>query len=448
MSPSRFAFVVACATAFASGCVGGLTAVYPARPPATPGEPIVEPAPSKVVLHTTVTAKGLEGALEDTLPKKGEGTFAFVRGDRTYTYTRGPATVRFGQGRVSIEMHVDAVADMPVSSLDIGLDFKITAEPVITSAYVAKLQSVDVQVTSKDRVVNVADAVAGVLAKIQSTVQGKLADFSYDLMPMIAPAYERIARPIDIPLGDAHGCARLKLIGVEAGPTVLADGIEKDIALVVAPSVTLPCGPEEELPALPPLANVAALPSGPFTVTVPIAASYDELAKAMALTFTEGKLFFSKDFPELYMEKPELYAAKDQLVLKLHIAGPIKKAGIDTTLDGDIYMSGHPSVADNELRVPDLEPTIETSSFLLGLKAALDGATIRDQARAALHLDIGERLRSVKDKLSTDLSFGEGRGCLRAQTHKIEVTGVHVHSAYLRVHVAATGSAAVYMPCP
>jgi len=273
-------------------------------------------------------------------------------------------------------------------------------------------------------------------------------DFSYDLVPMIAPAYERVARPIHLPLGDADGCAHLTLVGVEAGPTVLADGIEKDIALVVAPSVTLPCGPDQELAPLPPLANVATLQSGPFTVTVPIAASYDELAKAMALTFTNGKLFFSKDYPDLYMEKPELYAAKDQLVLKLHIAGPIHKAGIDTTLDGDLYMIGHPTVIDNELRVPDLEPTIETSSFLLSLKALFDGSTIRDQARAALRLDIGERLRSAKDKLSTDLSFGDGRGCLRAQSHKIEVTGVHVHAAYLRVHVAATGSAAVYMPCP
>ena len=40
---------------------------------------------------------------------------------------------------------------MPVSTLDIGLDFKILAEPVLTSEYVAKLQSLDVTVTSNDR---------------------------------------------------------------------------------------------------------------------------------------------------------------------------------------------------------------------------------------------------------------------------------------------------------
>lgn len=390
----------------------------------------------------------MSSALEEALPKTGEGTFAFVGGDRKYTYTRSPASVRFGQGRVSIEMHVDANLDMPVSSLDVGIDFKMAAEPVVNSSYVAKLQAVTVEVTSGDRVVKLADAAADVLAKIRKGVEGKLADFAYDLTPMIAPAYERIARPMDLPLGEAHGCARFKLLGVEAGPTVLADGIEKDLAFVIAPQVTLPCGEEETLPPLPPLANVATLPSGPFTVTVPVAASYDELAKAMALTFTDGKFFFSKAYPALYMEKPEVYAAKDQLVLKLHIAGPISAAGVDTTLDGDLYMSGHPTVIDNELRIPDLEPTIETSSFLLGLKAALDGGTMRDQARAALRLDIGERLKAAKDKLSTDLSFGEGRGCLRAQTHKIEVTGVHVHASYLRVYVDATASASVYMPCP
>lgn len=437
------------AALLASGCVGGaLTPVYPPRPPATPGEPIADPAPSRIVLHTTITGPALTAALEEALPKTGEGTFAFVGGDRRYTYARSPAAVRFGQGRVTIEMHVDANLDMPVSSLDVGLDFQISAEPVVSSSYVARLQSTEVKVTSTDRVVRLADAAADVLEKLKKGVEGKLSEFSYDLIPLLAPAYERVARPLDLPLGEAHGCARFKLIGVEAGPTVLADGIEKDLAFVIAPQVTLPCGPEEDLPPMPPLANVASLPTGPFTVTVPVAASYEELAKAMALTFTDGKYFFSKTYPKLYMEKPEVYAARDQLVLKVHVAGPVEAGGITTTLDGDLYLSGHPTVVDNELRIPDLEPTIETSNFFLGMKAALDGAAIRDQARAALRLDIGERLQAAKDKLSTDLSFAEGRGCLRAQTHKVEVTGVHVHASYLRVYVDATGSASVYMPCP
>jgi hypothetical protein len=54
----------------------------------------------------------------------------------------------------------------------------------------------------------------------------------------------------------------------------------------------------------------------------------------------------------------------------------------------------------------------------------------------------------VRDKLSTDLAFGNGQGCLKAQANKIEVGGVHVHGVYLRVYVSVTGSAAVYLPCP
>jgi hypothetical protein len=427
----------------------GFTAVYPPRPPETPGEAIADPAPSRVVMHATVTGAALKKSIDDALPQMGDGTFPFVRGERKFTWTREPVGVKFDRGRVGVDMKVLAKADLPLVTVDLPMDVHILAEPVVTSEYVAKLQSAEVSVTSDSRSVKLADAAADILDKVKKEIEAKLAAFSYDLKPMIGEAHARIAKPIDLPLGDAHGCASVKVIGVEAGPTVLADGIEKDLALVVAPSVTIPCAEEEEeAPPIPPLANVATIQPGPFTVTLPIAARYDELAKAMGLAFTDGKLFFSKDFPALYLEKPEVYASKDQLVLKLHIAGPVAKAGIETTLDGDLYMSGHPEVVDNELRVPDLEPTIETSNLLLKLKQAFDGDTIRDQARAALHLDIGERVRSVKDKLSKDLAFGNGQGCLKADVNKVELSGVHVHGAYLRVYVNVTGTASLYMPCP
>jgi hypothetical protein len=428
-----------------AGCAG--QSLYPSRPPATPGEAIADPAPSRVVMHVTITAAGLKGGLEDSVPREGDGTFPLAGSQRRFTWKRGPLGVRFHQGRIALELHADVVADMPISHLDFPLDFHILAEPVITSEYVAKLQSLDVQVSSDSRMIKLADAAADVLGKIKKEMTAKLGDFSYDLRPVLGEAFQRIAKPIDLPLGDAHGCATLKLLGVEAGPTVLADGLEKDLAAVIAPSVTIPCSAEPTA-ALPPLANVATIQPGPFSVNIPVAARYDELAKAMGLAFTNGKLFFSKELPELYLDQPDVYAAKDQIVLKLHLGGPVSKYGISTDLDGDIFMTGHPVVEDNELRVPDLEPTIETSSFLLKLKAALDGNTIRDQARAALKLDIGERLKSVKEKLATDLSFGNGQGCVKAAADKIEVSSVHVHAGYLRVYVGVTGRVSVYMPCP
>jgi hypothetical protein len=446
-SPHR-ALLAALPMAFLAGCVAGASPVYPSRPPATPGEAMVDPSPSPVTVHLTVTGVGLRGAVEDAIPKDGEGTYPMLGTSRRFTWKRDPIAVKFAQGRLVFDLHVLANAEMPIGSIDLPLDLHIAAEPVVTSEYVAKLQSVDVSVGSRARIVKIADSAAGVLEKIKAQVEERLAGVAYPLRPLIAEAYDRIARPVDLPLGDAHGCANLRVLGVQAGPTVLADGIEKDLAIIVAPSVTLPCPAAEEPVPLPPLANVATLPSGPFTVSIPVAARYEELARAMSLTFTDGKLFFSQDFPALYLEKPEIYAAKDELVLKLHIAGPIHKFGIDTDLDGDLYMTGHPAVVDNELRVPDLEQTIETASFLLKLKAVVDADHIRDQARAALRLDIGERLRAVRSKLSTDLSFAGDKGCFKAEVIKIEVTGVHVHAAYLRVYVAVTGAASAYLPCP
>jgi hypothetical protein len=430
-----------------AGCGGALTPLYPARPAAIPGTALVEPEPSRVVVHTTVSSQALAQALDAAIPKTGEGTFHLLGGDRHYTWTRQPMAVSFSQGRIKVQAAVNASVEIG-TTLEMAMALTILGEPVISADYRARLQSATVEVTSDDRRLRAAQSVGGALDKIKGQIEEQLKLFAYDLRPLLVETHGRISKPLDIPLGDAHGCAELRVLSVEAGPTVLADGIEKDLGIVVAPSITLPCTPQPGTPQLPPLANVATIIPGPFKVVMPIAAKYDELAHAMGLAFTNGKLFFSKEFPELYMEKPEIYAAKDQLVVKLHINGPINKYGIHANLDGDLFMSGHPQVIDNELRIPDLEPTIETSSFLLKLKAALDGNSIRDQARDALHLDIGQRLQSVRDKMSSELSFNNNQGCLRASVNKIEVTGLHTHQNYLRLYVALTGQAAVYLPCP
>ncbi len=426
-------------------------AVYPPRPPATAGAPVADPTPSRIVAHVTMTSEGLRAALEDAVPKSGDGTFTLLRSERRYTWTREPLALSFSSGRVVLDTHVHANVDMPVGSLDFPLDLHVAAEPVVSSLYAVKLQSTDVKVTSQDRRLKVADHVAGVFDAIASGIDTKLKAFAYDVRPSIAEAYARIAKPIDLPIGDARGCALLKVLGVEAGPTVVADGLEKDLALVVAPEVTLPCAAPAELPDLPPFANVPAVPPGPFTVTVPIAARYDELEKAMGKLFTDGKYFFSEEYPKLYLEHPEIYESQGEIVLKVHLAGPVHKMGIDADLNGDIYLSGHLSVVDNEVQIPDLEPTIETKNFFLSLKAMADGAKIRDQARTAMRLDLSERLKAVREKLSTEMTFSHGEGagsaCFKGDLDKIEVTSAHAHGTYLRVYVALTARAAATVPC-
>jgi len=92
------------------------------------------------------------------------------------------------------------------------------------------------------------------------------------------------------------------------------------------------------------------------------------------------------------------------------------------------------------------------------------GDDLRNQAREALRLDIADRIRTVRDQLSTELTFGNATpsaavphdpgkpttalGCMRAGISRVEVSGVHAHPGYLRLYLTLTGQAAVYLPCP
>jgi hypothetical protein len=427
-------------------------AVYPPRPAPSQSPAEADPTPSRVVAHLAITRAALAKALDDAAPRTGEGTFPLLGADRRYTWNRETLAVDFAQGRLVLQTKVHATLAVPLRTLELPFELRIDAEPIVNADYAIKLQSVDVRVTSTDTRMAFADRVAGVYEKIAAPIAAELRAFAYDLQPLLGEAASRIAQPIPLDVGDAHGCAELRVLAIEAGPTVIADGLEKEVALVVAPSITLPCdvangdgGPAPLV--LPPLSNVSTIVPGPFTVTIPIAARYDELTRAMSAAFTDGKLFFSTEYPGLYLEDPEIYESQGELVLRLHLVGPVHAMGIDANLDGDIYLSGHPAVIDNELTIPDLEPTIETKNFLLRLKAMSDGDRIRDQARAALRLDIGDRLRPVREKLSSDLTFVGAGGCFHGDVDRIEVTGVHAHASYLRVYVQVTARARATVPC-
>jgi hypothetical protein len=423
--------------------------VYPPRPSDSAGAPGADPDPARVVVHLAVGAGALASAVDQAAPRTGEGSFPLLGSERHYAWERGPFEVTFAQGRVAFTTPVKATLDLPLKQTHVSFVLRAEAEPVVSAAYAVRLQGATVAVTSSDASVQLADRIAGVYARIEEPLAAQLKDFAYDLRPLVSEAGARLDRPIELPVGDTTACARLRVLEIEAAPTVLADGIEKDLALVVAPSVTMPCvdAVDDGSSHVPPLSNVASLTPGPFTVTVPIAARYDELTRAMTAAFTGGRLYFSREYPDLYLESPEVYESQAALVLKMHLHGPVHKLGIDADLDGDLYLVGHPTVVDNELSLPDLEPTIETRSFLLSIKAMTDADAIREDARKALRLDIGARLRSATDKLGPDLTFRNAQGCVSGSVDRVAVTGVYPHAGYLRVYVAVTARARATAPC-
>jgi hypothetical protein len=394
-----------------------------------------------------MSGAGLREQLEGVVPKTGEGSLVMLGSERPYRWTRGPLDVSFAMGRVVVKTSVASNVELPISSLDLPFDVQISAEPVVNTGYQLKLQSTEVAVRSDDRRLKVMDQVAGVFDRVGKEIDHELRGFSYELKPLLEETYQRVQKPLPLPLDGASGCAQLAVLGVEAAPLILADGIEKDFALIVAPSITIPCTPQGQAEPLPALANVAMVPTGPFTVTIPVVASYAELTRGLGAAFTNGKLFFSTEHPKLYLEKPELYESSGSLVLRLHIAGPVHELGIDADIDGDLYLVGRPSLVDNEIALPDLEPTIETSNFLLSLKALKDGELIKAEARKALRLDLSERLHAVRSKLSSELTFGSAKECFVGRVDKLELSELHAHQHYMRVNVVVTARASASLPC-
>jgi hypothetical protein len=436
------------------GCSSGKAEARPTPPPgetvasdspqSTSAPVVPDPPPSRVVLHVTVAQEALERRLEESIPKDGTGETAVLTRTVPYRWVRDDIRVKFDRGRVVLLTKVTGTVTL-LGERIFPIDLVIAGEPVMTAEYQAKLQSVEVKVTSKGPV-DKANRV------IEETLHGmlveKLEGFVLDVRPILTGAYERIARPLPLPVPGENACATLRIVAIEAAPTVLAGGIEKDFGVVVLPSVTMPCEPApDEPPPLPLLANVASLPSGPFQVVVPVAARYDEISRSMEAAMG-GRLYFSQDQPGLYLENPSVYASNESLVIKVNIGGRARVAGLETPLDGELFLTGHPKVVDNQVIVPDLELTPGSANALVRLKFAVDGKAIRDQAQQAIRLDLSERLHAAREKLSTQLNFEEGDGCVRAQVLRAEVTGIHPHQGFLRIYVSTYAQASLYMPCP
>jgi hypothetical protein len=452
--------------------------VRPPRPVSNAGRPISDPPPSRIVIHTTVFREALTRKLAESIPRYGEGDAELFAGKTLhYTWQREPVALRFDRGRVVVSVTVKGRFNM-LGERFIPITLTIAGEPVMTPDFKALLQSSEVKVVATGPVEAVNRAIE---EKLHGLVSTALDTFRLDVRPLLSSAFARIARPIEFTVGDQVACAELKVAALEAAPTVLADGLEKDLGIVVLPSVTLPCTPVASLTAssadggtphtdgglastdagtsdtdggtvmaaqaaLPLLANVSTLPSGPFKVVIPVAARYEELSRVLESTM-QGRLFFSTSHPELYLEEPEVYPSDDTVVIRMKLGGNATVGGFALPVGGELFFAGHPRVIDNQLTVPDLEITPGTASELVKLKFALDYESVRDQARSALRVDVSERLAAVKDKMSTELSFAEETGCVRAQVLRTEVTGIYPHPSFLRIYVEVDAQAGLYLPC-
>jgi len=438
----RFRLVVA--LAMVTSCASRQV-VHPEQPVIARGSPVPDPPPSRVVFHITVSQEALAAQLDLAIPKEGTGEVELVAGKTlTYRWIRDVMALKFDRGRLVVGTLVSATVSL-LGERTFPIKVQIAGEPVITSEYQARIQSAEVDVKADGPMERVNVVIE---AKLKETLLGMVENFKIDLKPTLEEANARIARPIELPIPGQNACADLRVSSLEAGPTVLAGGIEKDIGISVLPSVTIPCtSTNNERPALPPLYNVANVPAGPFTAVIPVAAQYEELSKTIDAAI-HGRLHFSTEHPDLYLEKPSVFPSNEQLVVRLNLGGFVKGLmGMKTPVEGELFLTGHPEVIDNQITIPDLELTPGSADSLLQLKFALDSKTIRNQAQQALRLDVSERLNLVKDKLTKELSFSDGLGCVKAELLRSEITGIYPHQSFLRIYVTVHAQAGIFIPC-
>ncbi len=223
--------------------------LQPPPPAANGGRPVSDPPPSRIVIHATIFREALTKKMAESLPRSGEGDAQLFAGQTLhYTWQREPVTLKFDRGRVVVGVKVNGRFNM-MGEREMPIAITIAGEPVMTADFKALLQSTEVQVVASGPV----DAVnRSIEAKLHDLITQTLDTFRFDVRPLVASAFARLARPIEIPVGgDQVACAELKVTNLEAAPTVLADGMEKDLGIVVMPSVTLPCTPVASLAAAP-----------------------------------------------------------------------------------------------------------------------------------------------------------------------------------------------------
>jgi hypothetical protein len=432
-------------TLFALACAR-VGPVYPARPPQGSSPPRADTPPSRVPVHVRLANAALRDRLEAVMPASGEATYEVLRVTTKVTWARKGSQVRTEGGRVVVALDFEATVGTALGSVLVPFGVDVAAEPVLTAEYQVLLARPAVTLRSTDARLRFADAIGGVYARLEGVVRERIEAFRYDLAPVLDESTRALREPIRFALGSGEGCAQADVLAVEAGPTLFVDGLEKDFVFTVAPKLTVPCAPLARATTLPALTNVAAPLTGVFQLRIDAAARYDALERASAALFTDGRYAFSPKHPNLYLERPELYASKGALVFKVHLTGQASTFG-NLALDGDVFLSGRPTLRGGVLAFEDLEPTVETSNLFLQLGAASDGDRLRDEARRALTIDVAARARPFLDDLEKRASVERAGVCTRLRLDRFDIAGVDVLDGFVRIGTTLTGQVRVEAPC-
>jgi hypothetical protein len=426
----------------------------PPPPPSAPapgGVVAGGPRPSTAVLHLSLAGDALRAAIDQQIPQSPSGDFTLHGIKLRASLSREPVDLHFENDRVVLHTTGTISVFGPVTGYNhkIPIDLTVRAAPVVASDYQVRLQDVDVDLHPTNPLLEKAAEVVGGLRWVDGLMRGKLGEVTYDLRPLLAQGATWANTPVKLPIDD-KSCVRARVSAVMAGPTILAGGFEKNLALVIAPSVyvegatpTGQCDPTTPPPPLPLLQNVEALQPGPFTVELPIDLDYGVVSREFGKRFIPAGGLRATPDHDLFLDQPRVYPSSGKMVIAMHLSGKVGRY----QENGEIYLAGNPSAENGRFTVPDLAVTVESKDYLLKLANVVMSDDMAKSASAQMDFDLRPTIDSITANLTRRFPV-ENLGCLIAGVDHVDVLGFEFHDASMRVRLAVTAHAEMDAPCP
>ena len=404
--------------------------------------PIAEVPSFQYHIHMGATQDGLLSLLEQTLPKEG----SFKDNKHEYQFKRGEFLLDIKDDKIDLTAPI-SIHNIPVLGRA-DLNVRVQVHPFLTQEYKVVFQDLKIETELKGNSLKMLNWFVGIEKLLVSVIEEKVQKFDFSIRPIMNEHFEKHARSRNFDVGDAKGCIVYNIKRIEMDDTKYIGGIEQDMSITLAPSVTIPCAAQEDSTDLPILHHVSSVHTGPNRIMIPIAVTYDGLREAVGTIFEEGKFFFSKAHKDLYVTEPDIFTLEDSIIIKMQLKGKLRSV-FSPKIDGAIYFKGTIGISDNVLSVHDIDTYAGTGEFLLKLATDIKKKSIIQELERALEIDITQLISEPKAQYSQRYPIKDldGLGCVKSNIGKVAVEDIFLHKSYVRVYLSADASTDLYIPC-
>ena len=403
-------------------------------------QPIAQAQPFKHHIHFGATQEGLLAVLEEQLPTEG----VIKHKKHQYQYSRGSFLLDIQDNHIRFVLPL-SIQNIPAWG-HADVDVTVQVRPLLTQDYKFLLQDLNIDIQLKGKSLKVLNWFVGIEDFLVSFIEEEVQNADMDIRPLMSELFATYAKPLSFPVGKTEGCIAYNISRIEMDDTKYIRGIEQDMTLTLAPSVTIPCNPLVENASLPVLNHISAVDTGHHEMVIPIAISYEGLRKSLGRIFTDGKFFFSAEHKELYVTEPDIFTVDESLIIKMNLKGKLRSI-FSPKIDGAIYFKGTIRIRDNVLTVDEIDTYADTGELLLKLATDLKKQAIILELHKALKFDITQLIAQNKERFSRPYSLLNGKACAKNVIEDVTIDDIFLHKSYVRAYMRGYTSTSIYVPC-